>query len=68
MVSGSAALPETSFKKWKELTGHTLLERFGMTELGMALTNPYSDIKARLPGHVGKPFPGVKMALFNQET
>ena len=65
MVSGSSALPESSFNKWKEITGHTLLERFGMTELGMALTNPYIDIKSRLPGHVGSPFPGVKFAFLD---
>jgi len=40
MVSGSAALPEKSMQRWKEISGHTLLERYGMTELGMILTNP----------------------------
>jgi malonyl-CoA/methylmalonyl-CoA synthetase len=43
MVSGSASLPEKTFKRWKEISGHTLLERFGMTELGMALSNPYEN-------------------------
>ncbi len=40
MVSGSAALPTPIFSKWKEITGHVLLERYGMTEIGMGLTNP----------------------------
>ena len=40
MVSGSAALPEPIMTKWEEITGHRLLERYGMTEIGMALTNP----------------------------
>jgi acyl-coenzyme A synthetase/AMP-(fatty) acid ligase len=40
MVSGSAALPEPVWKKWKDITGHELLERYGMTEIGMALGNP----------------------------
>ena len=41
MVSGSAALPETLFKEWETISGQRLLERFGMTELGMALSNSY---------------------------
>jgi malonyl-CoA/methylmalonyl-CoA synthetase len=68
MVSGSAPLPEKFMSRWKEITGHTLLERFGMTELGMALTNPYKEVKGRLPGHVGNPFPGVKASIFDHET
>jgi malonyl-CoA/methylmalonyl-CoA synthetase len=34
MVSGSMALPETTFKKWEKIAGQTLLERYGMTEIG----------------------------------
>jgi malonyl-CoA/methylmalonyl-CoA synthetase len=41
MVCGSAALPDNVLKSWKQLTGYTLLERYGMTEIGMALSNPY---------------------------
>ena len=40
MISGSAALPQPIFKRWEEITGHVLLERYGMTEIGMALSNP----------------------------
>ena len=40
MVSGSAALPVAILERWREITGHTLLERYGMTEIGMALSNP----------------------------
>lgn len=40
MVSGSAALPVPVLKKWQSISGHFLLERYGMTEIGMALTNP----------------------------
>ena len=39
MVSGSAALPVSTLDEWRELTGHTLLERYGMSELGMVLSN-----------------------------
>ena len=44
MVSGSAALPEGQFKSWEELSGQRLLERFGMTEIGMALSNSYANV------------------------
>lgn len=40
-VCGSAALPDSVMDRWSSLTGHVLLERYGMTEIGMALTNPY---------------------------
>lgn len=50
MVSGSAALPRTIMDKWKVISGHTLLERYGMTELGMVLTNPLHG--ERIPGKV----------------
>lgn len=53
MVSGSAALPLPVLEKWKNITGHTLLERYGMTEIGMALSNPLTA--ARLPGMSSAP-------------
>ena len=65
MVSGSAALPVTTLEKWKKISGHTLLERYGMTEIGMALSNPYKG--ERRPGHVGLPLPGVEVRLINEE-
>lgn len=68
MVSGSAALPEKSFEKWREITGVTLLERYGMSEIGMALTNPYEPIEARRPRFVGSPFPGVEAAIMDNDT
>lgn len=40
MVSGSAALPETVMDEWEKVTGHRLLERYGMTEALMIITNP----------------------------
>nr|XP_034974849.1 malonate--CoA ligase ACSF3, mitochondrial isoform X2 [Zootoca vivipara] len=48
MVSGSAALPVPILERWKSITGHTLLERYGMTEVGMALSNPLHG--PRIPG------------------
>ena len=65
MVSGSAALPVTAFHRWKSITGHTLLERYGMTEIGMALSNPLYG--KRRPGHVGIPLPGVDVRLVDEK-
>ena len=61
MVSGSAALPVQTLERWREITGHTLLERYGMTEIGMALGNPLAG--PRRPGSVGVPFPGVEVRV-----
>lgn len=67
MVCGSAAMPESVMQRWEVISGHVLLERFGMTELGMALTNPYEPVGDRTPGYVGHPFPGIKAALMNED-
>lgn len=61
MVSGSAALPARIHEKWTALTGQHLLERYGMTETGMILSNPYEG--ERRPGAVGKPLPSVEVRL-----
>ena len=61
MVSGSAALPVSTLQRWKEVSGHTLLERYGMTEIGMALSNPLRG--ERVPGSVGTPLPSVEVQL-----
>jgi malonyl-CoA/methylmalonyl-CoA synthetase len=65
MMSGSAALPVRTLERWQEITGHTLLERYGMTELGMALSNPLAG--ERRPGFVGQPLPGVDVRLVDEE-
>jgi len=64
MVSGSAALPVSTLERWREITGHTLLERYGMTEIGMAISNSYR--RERVPGSVGRPLPGVAVRLVNE--
>ncbi len=61
MISGSAALPASIHRKWTELTGQKLLERYGMTEIGMGLSNPLRG--ERRPGAVGRPLPGVEVRL-----
>lgn len=64
-VSGSAALPARVLERWKTITGQTLLERYGMTEIGMALSNPLSG--DRRPGTVGQPLPGVEVRLLDED-
>jgi len=64
MVSGSASLPVSVLAKWKAITGHTLLERYGMTEIGMALSNPLKG--ERVPGFVGTPLPQVEVRLVDE--
>ncbi len=59
MVSGSAALPVRVLEQWRAITGHVLLERYGMTEIGMALSNPLHG--ERRAGYVGAPLPNVEV-------
>lgn len=63
--SGSAPLAPETFAAFRELTGHTLLERYGMTETGMNLSNPYAG--PRVPGQVGRPLPGVSIRIVDRE-
>jgi malonyl-CoA/methylmalonyl-CoA synthetase len=65
MVSGSAALPVSVLQRWQAITGHVLLERYGMTEIGMALSNPLDG--ERRPGSVGVPLPGVAVRLVDDQ-
>ncbi|WP_338408711.1 acyl-CoA synthetase [uncultured Flavobacterium sp.] len=66
MVSGSAALPVSVLEQWKEISDHTLLERYGMTEIGMAISNPYNG--QRKPGHIGLALPGVEIRLADENN
>jgi acyl-CoA synthetase (AMP-forming)/AMP-acid ligase II len=65
MVSGSAALPVPTLERWEEITGQRLLERYGMTEIGMGLSNPLQG--ERRPGHVGTPLPGQQIRLVDDD-
>jgi malonyl-CoA/methylmalonyl-CoA synthetase len=65
MVSGSAALPVKVLEKWQEISGHFLLERYGMTEIGMALSNPLRG--QRQAGFVGRPLPAVEVRLVDEQ-
>jgi malonyl-CoA/methylmalonyl-CoA synthetase len=65
MVSGSAALPISTLESWKSITGHVLLERYGMTEIGMALANPLNGL--RVPGHVGQPLSNMEVRRVDED-
>ena len=60
-VSGSAPLLEQTFEEFRERTGHTILERYGMTECGMSTSNPLEG--ERRAGTVGLPLPGVDLRV-----
>jgi malonyl-CoA/methylmalonyl-CoA synthetase len=64
-VSGSAPLPPQVLDDFRALFGHTILERYGMTETLMNMSNPY--IGERRPGSVGLPLPGVEAQLRDGE-
>jgi len=59
-ISGSAPLLVETFNEWKERTGHTILERYGMSETIMLTSNPFDPKQGeRRGGTVGFPLPGV---------
>ncbi|XP_062206947.1 probable CoA ligase CCL8 isoform X2 [Phragmites australis] len=65
MMCGSSALPSPLMKRWEEVTGHRLLERYGMTEFVMALSNPLHGM--RKEGTVGKPLPRVEAKIIMED-
>ena len=63
-IAGSAPLMIETFNQWKVLTGHTILERYGMSETIMLTSNPYHPGEgARRGGTVGFPLPGVGLRI-----
>jgi len=66
LTSGSDRLPDDVFHGYRETFGHTLLERYGMTETGMNLSNPLRG--ERRVGSVGLPLPGVEARIVDPET
>jgi len=64
-TSGSAALPASLLRAFEEATGQTILERYGMTEIGMALSNRYDG--PRVAGAVGVPLPGVEIDIVGDD-
>jgi malonyl-CoA/methylmalonyl-CoA synthetase len=60
-ISGSAPLLTETFNAWRDRTGHTILERYGMTETNMTTSNPYAG--ERIAGTVGPALPGVQVRV-----
>ena len=65
-ISGSAPLSPETHKAFSKRTGHTILERYGMTETNMNTSNPY--IGARKPGTVGLALPDIEIRISDQKT
>jgi malonyl-CoA/methylmalonyl-CoA synthetase len=66
-ISGSAPLLLETFEAWRERTGHTILERYGMSETVMLTSNPYRPESARRGGTVGLPLPGVQVRVHDDK-
>lgn len=65
-VSGSAPLPAATLERFEKRYGHVVLERYGMSETMMNISNPYDG--ERRPGSVGLPLPGVSIKLEGPEN
>lgn len=63
-TSGSAPLSPALFRSFGRATGHAIVERYGMTEIGMALSNRYEG--PRVPGSVGPPLPRVRVDIVDE--
>jgi malonyl-CoA/methylmalonyl-CoA synthetase len=67
-ISGSAPLLLETFSAWQERTGHTILERYGMSETIMLTSNPYHEAEGeRRGGTVGFPLPGVSVRVRDEQ-
>jgi len=67
-IAGSAPLLVETFNAWRERTGHTILERYGMSETAMLTSNPYDPKDGERRGNtVGFPLPGVKLRVSDEQ-
>jgi malonyl-CoA/methylmalonyl-CoA synthetase len=64
VVSGSAPLNVKTYTEWNEITGYKILERYGMTEIGLGLSNEVAVAK-RIAGAVGRPFGNTNVRIFD---
>lgn len=65
-ISGSAPLSADIHREFRDRTGHAILERYGMTETNMTISNPYEG--DRIAGTVGFPMPGVSIRIADPDT
>ncbi len=72
-IAGSAPLLVETFSEWQKRTGHTILERYGMSETAMLTSNPYAadrryaNQSERRGGTVGFPLPGVQLRVCDDQ-
>jgi len=67
-IAGSAPLLPETFIEWRTRTGHTILERYGMSETVMLTSNPYDEAQGeRRAGTVGLPLPGVGLRVCDDQ-
>ena len=67
-IAGSAPLLAETFEAWRERTGHTIVERYGMSETVMLTSNPYdSKDGERRAGTVGRALPGVQLRVHDEK-
>ncbi len=66
-ISGSAPLLAETWQRFKERTGHEILERYGMTETVMSSSNLLEGEGGRIPGSIGKPLPGVELRVVGED-
>lgn len=67
-ISGSAPLLRETFEQFQQRTGHTILERYGMSETNMLTSNPYQAADGqRIAGTVGKALPGVSVRVVDDQ-
>ena len=72
-ISGSAPMLVDTFERWQERTGHTVLERYGMSETVMLTSNPctsderFGGASQRMGGSVGFPLPGVSLRIVDDQ-
>jgi len=68
-ISGSAPLLKETFEAFQDRTGHTILERYGMSETIMLTSNPYDPARGeRLGGTVGEALPGVSVRVVGDDN
>jgi malonyl-CoA/methylmalonyl-CoA synthetase len=67
-ISGSAPLLAETFEAFRRRSGHTILERYGMSETVMLVSNPYfGTARERIAGTVGMPLPGVEVRIVRDD-
>ncbi len=66
-ISGSAPLLAETWQRFRERTGHEILERYGMTETIMSSSNLLEGAGGRIPGSIGKPLPGVELRVVGED-